>query len=70
MCDLTCPKCHKTWGKMKFEYEQPVRGKDVTVTAGKKRKFKDGEDLACTLCGHQMTTWDIILSIHESGVAK
>ena len=66
-CDLTCPKCHKTWGKMAYEHEKAVCGKDIQVTAGKQKKFKDGEDLACTLCGHKYTTWDIILAVNEAG---
>ena len=72
-CDLTCPKCHETWGRMRWEFEKPVQSSDVTVLAGKKNgnkkrtKLKNGQPLACTMCGHPMTNWDVILAIQESG---
>ena len=67
ICDLTCPKCHKPWGKMAFTYASFVRSSDVKVIAGKRKKFKDGEALACTLCGYQYLNWDVMLAIAEVG---
>lgn len=69
-CELECPKCHKKWAVLKFEFEKAIRASDIKVTAGRRKKFKDGDNLACTLCGHEMTNWDIILSIHASGAAN
>ena len=65
-CKLECPKCHEHWGNMKFQYDSLVRASDVTIVAGKKKKFKKNDDLACSLCGHRYTEWDLWLSIAPS----
>ena len=64
-CDLNCPKCKKLWGKLSFQYDSHVNASNVKVLAGKKKKFKKGDDLACTLCGHSYTNYDVYLAIHE-----
>lgn len=66
IADLECPKCKEVWGRMRFDFEKPVLASDVTILKGKKKKLKNGEALACTMCGHEMTNWDVILSIHAS----
>lgn len=69
-CDLTCPKCKKLWGQLAYEFDSFVKPSDIKVVAGKRKKFKDGEDLACTCCGHPYTNYDLFLSIHESGAFR
>jgi len=66
-CTLTCPKCHKAWGKLNYDYDSCVVADDITITAGKKKKFKDGDELECVLCSHPYTNYDIMLNISESG---
>jgi len=68
VCELECPKCNKSWGRMKFKYGGDVKAKDVTIMAGKKRKLKDGDPLACSLCGHEYTNYDILLAIAHMGL--
>jgi hypothetical protein len=48
---------------MKYEYDSRVSASDVNVVAGKKKKFKNGDELACTLCGHPYTNFDVMLAI-------
>ena len=66
-CKLECPKCHKVWGKMKYQFDSRVSAADIIVTAGKKKKFKNGDDLACTLCQHPYTNYDVMLAIAGHG---
>jgi uncharacterized C2H2 Zn-finger protein len=66
-CVLRCPKCKKAFGKMRFTYGGYVKASNVTITAGKKRKLKDGDVLACSLCDFEMSNWDVMLCIAESG---
>jgi uncharacterized protein YbaR (Trm112 family) len=67
ICELECPKCHKKWAKLRYDFEKEVRASDVTVIAGAKKRLKNGDALSCSLCGHEYTNWDIILAIHASG---
>ena len=66
-CRVTCPKCHEAWAEFVYNEETgEVDPKDVKVIKGPKKRFKEGEALACTLCGYAHTTWDIFLAIGES----
>ena len=65
-CDLTCPKCKKLWGELSFRFDSHVNPSDVKVVAGKKKKFKKGDTMACTCCGHPYTNCDVFIAIHES----
>ena len=65
-CFLECPACKKVWGKMKFRYESRINASDVTVTAGRKKKFKNGEDLKCSCCGYAYKMSDVFLAIAAS----
>jgi hypothetical protein len=75
MCELECPHCHEAWATLKFKYGSFIKAKDVTVTKGTKKVYKNGETLQCSLCGHQYTNWDVMLAIStkyeiEKTVAK
>ena len=69
-CNLECPKCHKLWAKMKYEYDSRVSASDVKILVGKKRKFHNGESLACVLCGHTYTNHDVMLAIAIKEAAR
>lgn len=62
ICQLECPKCHEVWAELKYKYGSLVKAKDVTVLKGDK-KYKNGDDLACTICTYPYTNWDIVLAI-------
>ena len=63
VCELECPKCKKTWGKMKFEYGGCVKPRDIKILRGRRKKIQDGDSLECTECGFQYTNWDVMLAI-------
>lgn len=66
-CDLECPKCHKLWGKMKYDFDTMVRASDIRVVDGKKKKFRDGDSLECTCCGYEYNNYDVMLAIAVGG---
>lgn len=68
-CTLECPRCHGEWAELSWAFDREVKGKDVRVLEGDK-KFKDGEILVCTICGHQYTNWDLLLAMAGSGGNK
>jgi uncharacterized protein (DUF983 family) len=67
-CTLECPRCKKVWGKLSYEFESYVKASDVKVIAGKHKKFRAGDSLACTCCGHEYTNYDVYLAIHAGMV--
>ena len=62
-CNLECPKCRKVWATMKYEFDSRVNASDVKIIAGKKKKFKNGDALTCTLCAHEYSGYDVMLAI-------
>ncbi len=61
---LACPQCHADWADITYYNPKTgeVRAKDIVVKLGDK-KFKDGDELGCTICGYRYTTWDLFIAI-------
>jgi len=70
-CDLTCPKCHKLWARMKFRYDSKVKASDVSVLhRGRKKRLRDGDELKCYECGYSYTNADVYIAIAGSGISN
>lgn len=63
---LVCPKCGTFWATLDISGYPNLNGNDVIIIAGKKRKMRDGESLACSSCSYEYTTWDVVLSAANS----
>lgn len=65
ICILSCPRCHKDWGKLKYEYATFIETKDILVN----EEYAEDEyatannELLCPACGYIYTNWDIFLLI-------
>lgn len=65
VCKLVCPKCKEHFANLKYNYDTVIDPEDIEVLKGDKKSFQQGEELKCTLCGHQLMSWDIYLAIAE-----
>jgi hypothetical protein len=65
---IICPKCQDHWGDISID-DRPagmVKPRDIKIIKGKKKRFANGEDLACPICGYAMTSWDMILLLADT----
>ena len=62
-CKIVCPKCHRYWADIKYDFGGTVKHTNVKIVSGNKKKLKKNDNLACSLCGYEHTNWDVILSI-------
>jgi MoaA/NifB/PqqE/SkfB family radical SAM enzyme len=69
-CKLECPHCHAEWAEFSYGPKGEVYPKDVIILLGTKKKFKDGDELRCSICDHPHTTWDLFLAIGEGTLKK
>ena len=58
---LVCPKCHIFFGEMDFSDYPDISAKHIRILHGRRKKLRDGASLACSECGYEFTTWDIVL---------
>lgn len=47
-----------------------VMPEDIKITRGEIKKFKEGDDLACSCCGYAYNTWDMILLLADVDAKK
>lgn len=69
---LICPKCHVYFGDLDYTDYPNIGAKHVKIVHGRRSKMRDGASLACSGCGYEYTTWDIVLAgaAPEQGAMK
>ena len=64
-CALVCPKCGLYWARMRFQYGTVMKAADIDILVGGKKKFANGDELACVSCKHSYSNYDVMLAIAE-----
>lgn len=60
--NLVCPKCSRFFATMETKRWPDISCSDIKIVAGTRKKLKDGDSLACSLCRYEFNTHDVILA--------